>query len=183
MDAGSTGLYDQKLRVVSLATGEVTATEHATAGTNDLTFLAEQAQTGNFVAAFNSNHFGGQVLYRFSITGTGKITPLTRSNGITVKQQAGNLTVLALSPDGSRLALSWTSNTLPARPGVALGNEIIVLNLNTGGRQVWKDNLTDGAYYPQVTSAVWTPDGRALVFASSMCKLNSRGPLRYRARP
>jgi len=175
VDAGSTGLYDQRLRVVSLATGAVTATEHAPAGTADITFLAEQAQTGNFVAAFDSNQAGGQVLYRFSITGTGKITPLTRIKGIVLKPQAGNLagslTVLALSPDGSRLALSWTSN-IPS-PGGAVGSEIIVLDLNNGPRQVWKDSLTAGDYYPQITSAVWTPDGRTLVFASHMCKLNT----------
>jgi len=172
VDAGSTGLYDQRLRVVSLATGAVTATEHAPAGTADITFLAEQAQTGNFVAAFDSNQAGGQVLYRFSITGTGKITPLTRINGIALKQHAGNLTVLALSPDGSRLALSWTSNTSPA-PGTAVSTEIIMLNLANGARQVWKDSLTDGDHYPQITSAVWTRDGRTLVFASRMCKLNT----------
>jgi hypothetical protein len=59
----------------------VTATERAPAGTGDITFLAEQAQTGNFVAAFEPRN-GAQVLYRFRITGTGKITPLTRIDGI-----------------------------------------------------------------------------------------------------
>jgi hypothetical protein len=170
VDADSTGLYDQKLRVVSLATGAVTATERAPAGTADITFLAEQAQTGNWVAAF-TNQTSGLVFYRFSITGTGKITPLTRINGIRLKQQPGNLTVLALSPDGSRLALSWTPDDIP--DGAAFVNKIIVLNLRTGARQVWKDSLADGAYHPLITSAVWTPGGRALVFASHMCKLNN----------
>jgi hypothetical protein len=174
VDAGSTGLYDQKLRVVSLAAGAVTATEHAPAGTQDITFLAEQAQTGNFVAAFQSSQAGGQVLYRFSITGTGKITPLTRIKGVVLRQQAGNLAVLALSPDGSRLALSLTPNTVAA-PGVAASDEVIVLNLRNGARQVWRDTLADGKYEPQIASAVWTPAGQALVFASHLCKL-SAGP-------
>jgi hypothetical protein len=170
VDAGSTGLYDQKLRVVSLATGAVTATERAPAGTADITFLAEQAQTGNWVAAF-INQGSGLMFYRFSITGTGKITPLTRINGVRLKQQPGNVTVLALSPDGSRLALSWTPDNIP--DGAAFVNKVIVLNLRTGARQVWKDSLSDGAYHPLITSAVWKPSGRALVFASRMCKLNN----------
>lgn len=170
--AGSTGLYDQRLRVVSLATGAVTATERAPAGSGDITFLAEQAQTGNYVAAFTGKTSSSElVFYRFSITGTGKITPLTRIDGIRLKQQPGNLTVLALSPDGSRLAVSWTPDNIPER--AAFVNKIIVLSLRTGARQVWKDSMTDGAYHPLITSAVWTPRGRALVFASHMCKLNT----------
>jgi hypothetical protein len=169
VDAGSTGLYDGRLRVVSLATGAVTATELAPAGTGDITFLAEQAQTGNFVAAFEARQ-GEQALYRFRVTGTGKITPMTRIHGITIKQHAGSLAALALSPDGSRLALSWVPDNFPA---AAASAELILLNLSTGARQVWKDSLADGAYYPDVTSAVWTPGGRALVFATHMCKLNA----------
>jgi hypothetical protein len=113
------------------------------------------------------------ILYRFSITGTGtgKITPLTRINGIGLKQQPGNLTVLALSPDGSRLALSWTPDNVP--DGVAVISKIIVLNLRTGARQEWKDNLANGAHHPLITSAVWTSSGGALVFASRVCKLNT----------
>jgi Tol biopolymer transport system component len=174
VDAGSTGIYDQRLRVVSLATGTVTATENAPAGTGDITFLAEQRHTGNYVAAFTGSSQPASpelILYRFSITGTGKITPLTRINGIGLKQQPGNLTVLALSPDGSRLALSWTPDNVP--DGVAVISKIIVLNLRTGARQEWKDNLANGAHHPLITSAVWTSSGGALVFASRVCKLNT----------
>src|SRR5262249_5763620 len=96
----------------------------------------------------------------------------TRVKGIALKQQAGNLTVLALSPDGSHLALSWTSNTVPS-PGVSVGTELLVLNLNNGTRQVWKDRLAAGGYYPQIASAVWTAARRTLVSASHMCKLNT----------
>jgi hypothetical protein len=171
VDAGSTGLYDGKLRVVSLATGAATATVHAPAGTQDITFLAEQAQTGNWVAAFASSQ-PGLVLYRFSITGTGKITPMTRIGRFMVRAQPEDLTVLALSPDGSRLALSQirgTTATGDSDTGSAYNN-LIVLNLKTGAQQVWKDNLAAGAYQPSITSAVWTPAGRALVFAAQMCK-------------
>jgi hypothetical protein len=170
VDAGSLGLYDQALRVVSLATGAVTATEHAPAGTPYLTFLAEQAQTGNWVAAFSTRQ-SRQLLYRFRITGTGMITPLTRINGITLQPQAENLTVLALSPDGSRLALSQIPDNIP--DGAAVASKIIVLNLKTGARQVWKDSLADGAYQRYITSAVWTLGGQTLVLASHMCKVDA----------
>jgi hypothetical protein len=85
IDAGDTGLYQQKLRVISLTTGAVTATEHAPRGTVDA--------------------------------------------------------------------------------------KIILLNLRTGARQVWDDRLTAGDHYPRITSGAWTPDGRALVFASHICSV------------
>jgi WD40 repeat protein len=162
------GLNSQQLRVASLATGAVTATEHAPVGTEELEFLAEQAQTGNWVAVYSTRQ-SRELLYRFSITGTGKLTRLTRIKGITLKPQSEDLTVLALSPDGSRLALSQ----IPPGESTVAYNRFIVLNLKTGAQQVWKDRLVDGAYQPSITSAVWTPDGRSLVFASQMCKVSS----------
>jgi WD40 repeat protein len=161
------GLNSQQIRVASLATGAVTAMEHAPAGTAELNFLAEQAQTGNWVAAY-STHQSRELLYRFSVTGTGKLTPLTRIKGITLKPQSEDLTVLALSPDGSRLALSQ----IPPGETTVAYNRIIVLNLKTGAQQVWRDRLVDGAYQPSITSAVWAPDGQSLVFASQMCKVS-----------
>jgi hypothetical protein len=172
VDAGSTGLYDQKLRVISLATGAVTSTGHAPAGTQDITFLAEQPQTGNYVAGFISNHAGGVELYRFRITGTGQITPLTRIEGILLNEQPENLTPLALSPDGSRLAVSWIANTIPAPRG-AVESKIILLNLSNGTQQVWNDRLAAAGHYPRITSAAWTPDGQALVFASHVCSVST----------
>src|SRR5262249_50734995 len=112
IDAGNTPPYDQ-IRVLSLATGKVTSTDHYPPGEEDITLAAEQPQAGNFVAGFISNQAGGLHLYRFRITGTGKITPLTRIKGILLKQQPESITALALSPDGSRLALSVSANTIP----------------------------------------------------------------------
>jgi hypothetical protein len=173
VDAGSlTPDYGHQIRVISLATGQVTSTEHFPAGAGDITFVAEQPQTGNFVAAFISNQAGGLQLYRFRITGTGKITPLTRIEGILLRQQPENIAVLGLSPDGSRLALSLIANTIPA-PGHAAESKIILLNLATGARQVRSDRLTGRDHYPRITSAAWTRDGRALTFAAHICRVNS----------
>lgn len=172
VDAGNFRLYDGNLRVISLATGAVTSTEHAPAGTTDVSFLAEQPQTGNFIAAFiRSGGTRGLQLYRFRITGTGQITPLTLIKGVLLRQQPENVLPLALSPDGSRLAVAETANTIPTPNGTA-PSKVIVLNLNDGSRQVWKDRLTDRHHWPQITSAAWTPDGKALVFASHICSLN-----------
>lgn len=175
VDAGSTGLYDQKLRVVSLTTGAVTATEHAPAGTSEITFLGEQPQTGNFVAAFTGKDAGRVLLYRFAVTGTGQMTPLTRINGIMLRQQGATLTPLALSPDGSRLALSWTAGSSPA-PNGTVDAKIILLDLGNGTRQVWNDTLTDRRHFPQITTAAWTPKGQALVFASHICDVDGASP-------
>lgn len=166
LDAGNIRPYDQ-IRVISLAAGKVTSTERYPAGEDDITFAAEQPQTGNFVAAFIGNRSGGLQLYRFRITGTGKITPLIRIKNILIKQQPTAVTVLALSPDGSRLALAVTSNDLTV-------NKIVLLNLHNGKRQTWTDKLTYKNHFPQITSAAWTEDGRALVFASHICRLNLR---------
>jgi WD40 repeat protein len=170
VDAGSLRASDGKLRVISLATGAVTSTERAPAGTADINFLAEQPQTGNYVAAFISSHAGGLQLYRFRITGAGQITPLTRITGILLRRQPENLTGLALSPDGSRLAVSEIANTIPPPAGTVSG-KVVVLNLDNGARQVWNDRLTSKDQWPQITSAAWTPDGKALVFASHICSV------------
>lgn len=181
VDAGNFAPDSRTLRVVSLATGKVTASEHMPADTSEITFLAEQAQTGNYVAAFNvRGHSETQALYRFRITGTGTITPLTRINGITLHPKTTYQTVLALSPDGSRLAVSQMPDDL--LEGSTFVSKVIVLNLRTGARQVWKDRLADGAYQPYITSAVWTPDGRALVFATHMCKVSAAGPCYWQFR-
>ena len=173
VDAGSlTPDYDHQIRVISLATGKVTSTEHFPAGAEDITFVTEQPQTGNFIAAFFSNQAGGLQLYRFRITGIGKITPLTRIGGILPQRQPENIAVLGLSPDGSRLALSLIANNIPA-PSHAAASKIILLNLTNGTRQVWNDRLTDRKHYPRITSAAWTQDGQALAFATHICRVTS----------
>jgi hypothetical protein len=166
VDAGNTGLYDQRLRVISLASGKVTATEHAPAGTADITFLAEQAQTGNFVAAFEKPGVShGLLLYRFRVTGTGQITPLIRIGRIMTGQQPADIAVLGLSPDGSRLAVSLTAS---ARP------RIILLSLKTGARRSWTGRLPGHRAGTQVLAGVWSPHG--LAFESLTCRpdLNPR---------
>jgi hypothetical protein len=168
VDGSGTGRDARTLKVVSLATGTVTATAHAPLGTADLTFLAEQAQTGKWIAGFISPQ-SRELLYRFSITDTGKVTPLTRINGITLTPQAEDVTVLAVSPDGSRLALS----EIPPGEHTTAYSKIVVLNLKTGAQQAWPDTLTDGSYQPSIVQAAWTPDGRALVLAARMCKLSA----------
>lgn len=169
VDAGSTGIFHQKLRVISLTTGKVTSTEHAPAGASDISFLAEQPQTGNYVAGFIGNR-RGVGLYRFRVTGTGQLTKLIPAGQILPAEQPENVTPLALSPDGSRLAVSEVANGVPAPKG-KFDAKIIVLDLRTGTQQVWDDGLTDRAHFPQITSAAWTPDGNALVFASRTCRL------------
>ena len=172
VDAGSLTLNPgHQIRVISLATGKVTSAEHYPPGAEEVTFVAEQPKTGNFVAAFISKQAGGLQLYRFRITGTGSITPLTRMEGILLKLQPANITVLGLSPDGSRLALSLIANTIPT-PGHAADSKIILLNLASGARQVWNDRLTDRNHFPQIRSAAWARDGQSLTFASQICRMD-----------
>lgn len=160
VDAGSTGRYDGRLRVVSLATGKATATERAPGGTADITFLAEQAQTGNFVAGFiGPGAARGLALYRFRVTGTGQITPLIRIGRILTGQQPEDVAALGLSPDGSRLALSLTAG---ARP------RIILLSLRTGARQAWTGSQPGHGAQTQVLLGVWNRSG--LVVAARTCR-------------
>ncbi len=169
VDAGSTGLSDQTLRVISLATGKVTSTEHMPPGADDISLLAEQPQTGNYVAGFISSK-RGLALYRFRITGTGQITTLIPEGRILPEDQPENITPLALSPDGAHLAVSLSANDIPA-PAGKFDTKIILVNLGNGTQQVWNDGLTDRAHVPEITSAAWTPDGQALVFATRTCRL------------
>jgi len=161
VDAGSTGLYDGRLRVISLATGKVTATERAPGGAaRDITFLAEQAQTGNFVAGFiGPGSARGLSLYRFRVTATGQITPLIRIGRILTGQQPTGVAALALSPDGSHLALALTAGTRP---------RIILLSLRTGARQAWTGSQPGHGAQTQVLLGVWNRSGP--VFAARTCQ-------------
>jgi hypothetical protein len=165
------GSADPVLQVVSLATSTVTATQHAPAGTKGVRYILGQPGTGNFVAVAVSDLNSAFVFYRFRVTDTGQISRLVRIRGIalgdTGRQQP---TILALSPDGSQLAYAYSPNIV--RLNVRAQSMIVVLNLRSGRRTVWRGSLADPGYAPIVRMGAWTNDGRTLEFATYVCKLS-----------
>jgi hypothetical protein len=124
--------------------------------------------TGLSVAADNTTFFvtaakadsscPANRLYRFSITGSGRITGFDRV-GSTVN---GQLSALAASPDGERVA-SVTYACGAQFPLVS----VQVTNLTTGSVGTWTNTVT-AATPARVSSVVdlsWLPDGRTLALS------------------
>jgi hypothetical protein len=105
-------------------------------------------------------------IYRLAIGGPRPATPLIKLNGTAAVNNGGSM---AVSPDGTKLAL--TADTTPQLNPDTRGwaDKIIVLDLRTGARSVWQGGL----YRPGKTFTIpdisWTADGRSLVFLGLWC--------------
>jgi WD40 repeat protein len=113
---------------------------------------------------------GSQIrIYTFSITSSGSATPMTPVKGGTFVSQftiapGGSL---AVSPDGSELALTAASNGR-----TSLGNlpdQILVINLRTGARSTWQGGLDRPGLIMSIADVSWAVGGRSLVFLAQWC--------------
>ena len=182
--AGRTG-PSGRIQVRSVSTGAVIATvpppkppiadaldiEAVAAAPDDRTFYVEYG-------LFTPNLTGRQIwIFSFSLTGSGSVTPQTMikggpiTNSLPGQQSWGNL---AVSPDGTKLALTADSiGRVPALSS-AYSDKIIVIDLLAGQRTQWQGGLFRTGKQFSIPDVSWSADGRSLIFLGQWCDLPGR---------
>jgi hypothetical protein len=109
------------------------------------------------------------MLYSFGITDRGTVTSLTQVKGGVLNAEGYGIDVgnLAVSPDGTSLALTVDTAYSAKTPGVA--DEIIVLDLRTGMRRVWQGGLYKPDSQFSIQSLSWAGTD-TLDFLPAWCK-------------
>jgi hypothetical protein len=111
-------------------------------------------------------------LYRLVLHRSGRPGAL---QPLPVPPVGGNINGFALSPDGSKLAVSTTRT-----PGAAAGSQIRVFTLATGAERSWvlgKDGWV-GQDKPDAESLAWAGDNRTLLFKQYLGEGGSTAQLR-----
>lgn len=96
----------------------------------------------------------GARIYRFQITGSGHIVGFTSITSVPAGTRLP--TAMAVSPDGSKLALA--DNYQLSRP------EVMVVNLATGAVTRWRGGLPGQQYANAIVQLSWAGDGHTLAF-------------------
>jgi hypothetical protein len=85
-------------------------------------------------------------------------------------QAVGELGNMAVSPDGTRLALTADAAGQPSTDtATGVANDIVVVDLRTGARTVWQGGLSRPGKTFRIPSVSWTADGRSIVFLAEWC--------------
>jgi hypothetical protein len=180
-----TGGAAPPVEVLSVSTGAVIATVRApkpprggaltigaVAAPGDRTFYVEYG-----VVSPNINVTQTWVL-TFSITGSGSVTPLTMVKGGLLSHQPPALQTwggLAVSPDGSKLALTVDSSDHISNTSPGYSDKIIVIDLHTGQRTQWQGGLYRPGKQFSIPDLSWAADGRSLVFLGQWCDPAGQG--------
>lgn len=144
------------------------------AGQPEIMPFSVAAAPGNrtFYALYR-NYGGGSELwiYRFRILPSGHASALTPISGgpITGQNYLGNVGGFTVSPDGTRLALAVASDHDPNSATSAVAGQIVVINLRTGARAVWRGGLNRPGQVFGIQTLSWTGDGRSLAFQAQWC--------------
>jgi Tol biopolymer transport system component len=141
--------------------------------------LAAAPGDRTFYAVYEALHAGQSSpveqiwIYRMNIASSGRATPLTRIKGGEIAGQAalGEGGSLAVSPDGTKLALTadTTESLSNTTPGWA--DKIIVIDLRTGTRSTWQGGLYRSGKTFTIPYLSWTSDGQSLVYLGLWCDL------------
>ena len=163
--------------VRATATGAVLATITAPRPYRTLTWVSGAADDRTFIlaaqrwwqirpgkagqAAENRDGDTRVRFFRLQLGSTGHVTQLTELS-LPQKPRAGQLAGIALSPDGSELALDLTPGSGPSERNP----EILGINLATGSQRewVWPGTGWVGNFKPMGEPLSWTADGRMLAF-------------------
>lgn len=173
-----TSLTSARPVVRATSTGAVTSTipVPATATPPGYPIAAVDANGTYFVAAYSPAD-RGERLYQFRLTPTGRVTgfsalPLGRLAGIAWAPDA-----LAVSPDGSQIAVGMHYSGPPGECGLpghracprARSDYLMVINASTGARTVWRNEAGAPSPWFSVESLSWTTRGE-LVFLGEWCR-------------
>lgn len=133
-----------------------------TAGPDGRTFYAIYANWGRVPDDF--------WIYRFRIAASGAATRPVPAKGGTVAGQdsVGNVGGFAVSPDGTRLALAVAS-VHDGSSQSSVAEEILVLDLRTGGRAVWRGGMNRAGQTFGIETLSWTGDGKSLAYLGAWC--------------
>lgn len=163
--SGSTAGQPRQLLIRAGATGAVVGQVPDPVGVAGYEWVGAQAGFRDYVAATFCSECGVSSLYRFRLTGAGRVTELTAIKGITVHSGAPQVETFSLAPDGSHLAYVATAAFHGQQtPAIAL------LNLHTGARTVWRGGMARKGLDLRLRSLSWTLDSRRLAFAAMWCR-------------
>ena len=85
-------------------------------------------------------------------------------------QAVGELGNMAVSPDGTRLALTADAAGQPSTDtDTGVANDIVVVDLRTGARTIWQGGLSRPGKTFRIPSVSWTADRRSIVFLAEWC--------------
>jgi hypothetical protein len=111
----------------------------------------------------NQNQY---TIYSVTVLSSGKVTAPVPVKGGVVTYSNVAPTALAVSPDGGRLAMALSIYP-PSGPRVI--DEILVIHLRTGARQVWQGGLGQAGYVVALGSVAWAGNGQSLEFLATSC--------------
>src|SRR5579859_267471 len=169
-----------RIQVRSVSTGAVIGTlpppKAPIAGAVDIEAVAAAPDDRTFYveyALLTPNAVGEQIwIYSFSLTGSGSVTPQTMIKGGRItdslpgQQSWGNL---AVSPDGTKLALTADSIDRVPALSAAYSDKVIVIDLRTGQRTPWQGGLDRTGKQFSIQDLSWSADGRSLIFLGQWC--------------
>lgn len=122
---------------------------------------------------------GSQVwVYSFSVTAGGSYTQGTKVKGGVLSGLAGlgGAASMAVSPDGTELALTADTTTDLSYYTEGVADEIVVIDLRTGQRTVWQGGLYRSGKVFSIPNLSWTADGQSLVYLALWCNLPAGNP-------
>jgi hypothetical protein len=180
-DFASTYPPDPALQVRSTSTGSVVASipPLKVPGWSLSPNAAGASPDGRtFYFAYQAFHQAGGAattriwIYQVRITSSGAATPPTMVKGgdISGLTSSGTGGSMAVSPDGTRLALT-ADTTTPTSNTQGGADQIIVIDMATGARRVWRGGLYRSGKTFAIPDISWTADGRSLVFLGLWCDL------------
>jgi hypothetical protein len=105
-------------------------------------------------------------IYRLGTAGSG--LTLIKDGAIPDSASAGVGSSMAVSPDGTKLALT-VARPVPGTSGPASTDEIVTVDLRTGARTAWQGGLGRSGRTLLIPDVSWTADGRSVVFLALWC--------------
>jgi len=174
------GIYNGSSQVVvrSTATGAVVAriaNPPAATGNGDQYAVYVAAASGDqaFYAAYESGGNDSDIrIYSFQLDSAGAPSALIEIAGGLISGQNHLLNVagLAVSPDGSRLAVATAAD-----PGSGAPQEIVVIDLQSGAHSVWQGGLDRTGQAFGIANVSWTGDSKSLVYLAQWCPTQNSG--------
>jgi hypothetical protein len=177
-----TGLTGSSPVIRSTATGAVTGTVPVPEAVNAPGYAIATADAhGTFFVAAYSPADEGERIYQFRVTRAGRVTGFATVPGGRLAGREWAADALAVSPDGSRIAVGMSFSGPPGPcggPGEracprSRPDYLMALSAATGARTVWRNGPGAPGPWFSVDSLSWTSDNNELVFLGQWCRLSA----------